>query len=94
MSMAQSVSRMSACEAPCFLLCDPSLLFALYRWANATLNNPCVVENTAYTAYLVDDEFINIVSRGNCVPGLYCDASQQICMSEKALGASCTADKE
>ncbi|XP_006461057.1 hypothetical protein AGABI2DRAFT_192594 [Agaricus bisporus var. bisporus H97] len=63
-------------------------------WANATLNNPCVVDNNAFIAYEVDDEFIHIVSRGNCVAGLYCDAAQKVCLNEKALGESCTADKE
>jgi len=63
-------------------------------WANVTLQNPCVVENTAYIAYEVGGEFINIVSRGNCVLGLYCDAAQKVCLKEKALGESCTADKE
>ena len=63
-------------------------------WANATLQNPCVVENTAYIAYEVGGEYINIVSRGNCAPGLYCDSVQKVCLNEKSLGESCDGDKE
>ncbi|KAI8994084.1 hypothetical protein BD414DRAFT_565903 [Trametes punicea] len=32
-------------------------------WANVTVGLPCVVQNTAYTAYGPDGEFIDIVSR-------------------------------
>ncbi|KAK2467751.1 hypothetical protein APHAL10511_000046 [Amanita phalloides] len=64
------------------------------RWANATLGSHCVVENTPYIAYGFNGEFINIVSRDNCHIGLYCDASQKVCMNTKLLGVSCSADKE
>jgi len=63
-------------------------------WANATLGNACVVENTAYTAYGAAGEFLNIVSRGNCRLGLYCDSQRTVCMQNKLLGVACTADKE
>ncbi|KAF8637061.1 hypothetical protein AX17_003082 [Amanita inopinata Kibby_2008] len=63
-------------------------------WANVTLGTECVVENTPYIAYGFDGEFVNIVSRDNCHIGLYCDASQKICMNAKNVGDSCTADKE
>ncbi|KAJ7096411.1 hypothetical protein C8R44DRAFT_889718 [Mycena epipterygia] len=63
-------------------------------WANQTAGNTCVVENTAYIAYGAGGEFIDIVSRGNCIVGLYCDSSTKQCMAEKDFGATCTADKE
>ncbi|KAJ6593814.1 hypothetical protein B0H19DRAFT_1092105 [Mycena capillaripes] len=63
-------------------------------WANQTATQSCVVENTAYIVYGASGEFIDIVSRGNCVVGLYCDAVSTKCMPEKALGDACTADKE
>ncbi|KAJ3571775.1 hypothetical protein NP233_g3546 [Leucocoprinus birnbaumii] len=63
-------------------------------WANVTLQNPCVTDNVAYIAYEVGGEFIDIVSRGNCAPGLYCDSQQKVCLNEKALGESCDGDKE
>jgi len=63
-------------------------------WANATLGTTCLVENTAYIAYGADGEFIDIVSRGNCRLGLYCDSQQKVCMKNKMLGDACTADKE
>ena len=59
-----------------------------------TLGLTCVVENTAYIGYSGTDEFIDIVSRGNCMNGLYCDAQQKVCIQTKALGVSCDADKE
>ncbi|TEB38191.1 hypothetical protein FA13DRAFT_1751902 [Coprinellus micaceus] len=59
------------------------------------LNNVCqYVENTPYTAYSLSGEFINIVSRGNCRVGLYCDSATKQCRQNKALGEECTADKE
>jgi cbb3-type cytochrome oxidase subunit 3 len=55
-----------------------------------------MVENVPYIAYGTDgkEEFINIVSRGNCVTGLYCDAPTLKCMKLKELNAACSADKE
>jgi hypothetical protein len=64
------------------------------RFANATLGTTCVVENTPYIGYSGTDEFIDIVSRGNCVNGLYCDSQQKVCVQAKALNAACDADKE
>ncbi|KAF8973317.1 hypothetical protein BDZ97DRAFT_1780804 [Flammula alnicola] len=63
-------------------------------YANATLGNQCVVENTPYIAYGESGEFIDIVSRGNCQLGLYCDSGSRTCMTNKVLGATCSADKE
>ena len=41
-----------------------SLIYILYRWANATTGQNCSVENTAYIAYGDQgEEFIDIVSR-------------------------------
>jgi hypothetical protein len=70
------------------------MLNKFHRWANVTLQNPCEVDNKAFIAYEIGDEFNDIVSRGNCVAGLYCDAAQKVCLKEKAAGESCTADKE
>ena len=33
------------------------------RWANVTLGLPCMVENTAYISYGINDEYIDITSR-------------------------------
>ncbi|KAJ6609821.1 hypothetical protein B0H10DRAFT_2062615 [Mycena sp. CBHHK59/15] len=63
-------------------------------WANKTSGASCTVENTAYIAYGASGEFIDIVSRDDCIVGLYCDSTAKTCMTEKSLGQSCTADKE
>ncbi|CAE6517777.1 unnamed protein product [Rhizoctonia solani] len=63
-------------------------------WQNVTVGQACVVENIPYIAYSVQGEFVNIVSRGNCRKGLYCDAAQKICIATQDYGSSCTADKE
>ncbi|PIL33964.1 hypothetical protein GSI_03672 [Ganoderma sinense ZZ0214-1] len=63
-------------------------------WANVTVGLPCVVQNTAYTAYGPNGEFVDIVSRGNCKVGLYCDSQQLVCVQTKAVGDTCDADKE
>ncbi|KAK7028991.1 hypothetical protein VNI00_014701 [Paramarasmius palmivorus] len=67
----------------------------MVRWANVTLDEDCVVENTAYIAYTASgEEFIDIVSRGNCRRGLYCDSQKKKCLKNKNDGDRCEADKE
>lgn len=63
-------------------------------YANVTENNDCVIENTVYVAFSGTTQFPFVVSRGNCVPGLYCDAVTTKCLQTKAFGVNCTADKE
>ncbi|ETW80398.1 hypothetical protein HETIRDRAFT_321297 [Heterobasidion irregulare TC 32-1] len=64
-------------------------------FANVTVGQACEVENTGFTAYGTDGtEFIDIVSRDNCRIGLYCDSQQKVCIQQKALAVSCSADKE
>jgi hypothetical protein len=64
-------------------------------WANVTAGQDCAVENTAYIAYgKSGEEFIDIVSRGNCRLGLYCDSQQKKCVQQKDLNTVCDADKE
>jgi len=63
-------------------------------WANITVGQACQVENTAYIAYAGSREFIDVVSRGNCQVGSYCDSQQLVCVQMKAIGVSCDADKE
>ncbi|KIK37175.1 hypothetical protein CY34DRAFT_93215 [Suillus luteus UH-Slu-Lm8-n1] len=63
-------------------------------WANVTVGQVCEVENTAYVAYAGNNEFIDIVSRGNCQIGLYCDSQSLVCIQTKQLGETCDADKE
>ncbi|KAF9478630.1 hypothetical protein BDN70DRAFT_879764 [Pholiota conissans] len=63
-------------------------------YANKTAGSACTVENTAYTGYGPNGEFLDIVSRGDCMVGLYCDSVSLQCLQSKALGESCAADKE
>ncbi|KAJ7287630.1 hypothetical protein C8J57DRAFT_1117621 [Mycena rebaudengoi] len=63
-------------------------------WANKSSGEDCTVENTAYIAYKNESEFIDIVSRGDCRLGLYCDSPTKKCIQEKAIGEACSADKE
>ncbi|KDQ53542.1 hypothetical protein JAAARDRAFT_136902 [Jaapia argillacea MUCL 33604] len=69
-------------------------LNAKCMWANVTVGQPCVVENTPYIGYTTGGEFINIVSRDNCKTGSYCDTTKQVCMQTKDLNAACGGDKE
>ncbi|PIL33963.1 hypothetical protein GSI_03671 [Ganoderma sinense ZZ0214-1] len=69
-------------------------LHNICMWANVTVGRPCVVQNTAYTAYGRRGEFIYMVSRGNCKVGLYCDTRQGVCVQTKPVGDTCDADKE
>ncbi|KIY74312.1 hypothetical protein CYLTODRAFT_427872 [Cylindrobasidium torrendii FP15055 ss-10] len=64
-------------------------------WANVTEGEPCAVENTPYIVYGVSrQETVDIVSRGNCRLGLYCDAQQHRCIAARRIGEECDADKE
>lgn len=63
-------------------------------WANMTAGDPCVVENTAYIIYFGGGEDNDIVSRGNCHIGLYCDSTQKVCIKQKDIAVACDADKE
>jgi len=64
-------------------------------FANVTVGQSCIVDNTAYIAYGADgSEFIDVVSRGNCMKGFYCDGQSLVCNQQKAFGQTCDADKE
>ncbi|WVF68362.1 hypothetical protein IAT40_003127 [Kwoniella sp. CBS 6097] len=63
--------------------------------ANVTLGQTCIVDNTAYTAYLADgNAYAFIVSRDNCANGLYCDGTALQCMRTKKIGEACSGNKE
>lgn len=69
-------------------------LNGLCMWANVTVGQTCVVENTPYIGYTDTTEFIDIVSRHNCKIGSYCDAQTLQCVTNKAINTACDADKE
>jgi len=64
------------------------------QFANVTVGSTCEIENTGYIAYGPSGEFVYVVSRDNCKVGLYCDTNTTVCIQQKALAASCNADKE
>ncbi|KAI0256136.1 hypothetical protein BJV78DRAFT_1097382, partial [Lactifluus subvellereus] len=64
------------------------------QFANVTAGSQCEIENTGYIGYGPSGEFVYVVSRDNCKIGLYCDTNSTVCMNQKAVGASCSADKE
>ena len=64
-------------------------------WANATLSQDCVVDNTAYTGYRADGtQFATIISRDNCIaPSLWCNSQTNKCEGARNVGEACQADK-
>lgn len=64
------------------------------QFANVSAGSRCEIENTGYVGYGPGGEFVYVVSRDNCKIGLYCDTNSTTCNQQKALGASCSADKE
>jgi len=67
----------------------------LCYYANVTIGQPCVVENTPYVGYTdAGGAYSYIVSRDNCANGLYCDGTALTCFQNKALNAVCTGNKE
>jgi len=72
-------------------------LQTLCQFANVTVGNTCIVDNTAYNAYYSNgSDFIDVVSRSNCQKDLYCDATANptVCVQKKNFGQPCGADKE
>ncbi|KAK1923443.1 hypothetical protein DB88DRAFT_491269 [Papiliotrema laurentii] len=64
-------------------------------WANVSVGQTCVNDNTRYTAYQDNgNAYAFIVSRDNCANGLYCDAPTLQCIRQNEVGAACTAHKE
>ncbi|OWZ51965.1 hypothetical protein C356_02159 [Cryptococcus neoformans c45] len=64
-------------------------------YANVTVGQTCVNDNTVYTAYRDDGSaYAFIVSRDNCANGHYCDATELVCYRSKAFGATCSGNKE
>lgn len=64
--------------------------------ANATLLSPCLTDAIVYVGYTpANVAFTNVVSRDNCIgPGLYCDATRQVCLQAKQDGEKCGGAKE
>lgn len=62
---------------------------------NASRGARCVHENVVYTVFTpYNSSYGSIVSRDNCLSGLYCDSPTDVCISRKAKGSPCSADKE
>jgi len=72
-------------------------LLTVCQFANVTVGNQCIVDNTAFSAYSSNgSEFKTVVSRSNCQKDLYCDATTNptVCVNKKNVGETCDADKE
>lgn len=65
-------------------------------YVNATLANPCVVENTTYSypSALSHSLYTLSVIRNNCLPELYCDPTSLSCLKAKLVSEPCSADFE
>ncbi|KAL1740853.1 hypothetical protein HDZ31DRAFT_16303, partial [Schizophyllum fasciatum] len=63
---------------------------------NATLGQPCVVENTTYVDLEPDGaQYVTTISRDNCrTPYFYCGATQGVCLRSLSLGSPCSVDRE
>ncbi|PWN38406.1 uncharacterized protein FA14DRAFT_115984, partial [Meira miltonrushii] len=62
---------------------------------NATLNAACIHDNVVYTVFTPDNSsYGSIISRDNCMKGLYCNSPTNICLQRKSTGTACAADKE
>ncbi|EKM58604.1 uncharacterized protein PHACADRAFT_117686 [Phanerochaete carnosa HHB-10118-sp] len=66
------------------------------RWANVTLGQGCIVDDTTYVDVGSDGQQSgNRIVRHNCrTPQLYCDTTALQCFSTKLLGSDCTMDQE
>ncbi|KIJ90998.1 hypothetical protein K443DRAFT_115761, partial [Laccaria amethystina LaAM-08-1] len=65
-------------------------------YANITLGQSCIVDNTTYTDTGPNDEqYMFTVTRDNCrSPQFYCDPGSSVCQRTKAVGMACELDSE
>jgi hypothetical protein len=72
------------------------LMVTSYRYANVTLGQPCVIDDTAYNVTDANGQWsATVVTRDNCrTPTSYCETGSMVCESSKALGVPCLADHE
>ena len=66
------------------------------RYANITLGQSCIVDNTTYTDTGPNGEqYMFTVMRDNCrSPQFYCDPGSSVCQRTKAVGMACQLDSE
>jgi hypothetical protein len=66
------------------------------RFANVTLGQPCVIDNTTYIDVGPSgQEYSNIILRDNCQSlQLYCDPGTMVCQASKTVGTACQTDSE
>ena len=66
------------------------------RYANITLGQPCISDNTTYFDFGPGSErYSNVIIRDNCrSPQFYCDPEENVCIATKAVGLPCLSDVE
>lgn len=71
-------------------------LHSICTYANITLGQPCITNNTTYFDFGPEGQrYSNVVIRDNCrSPRLYCDPTKNVCIPTKAVGLPCSSDVE
>ncbi|GAA5885939.1 hypothetical protein JCM5296_007038 [Sporobolomyces johnsonii] len=63
-------------------------------YANVESGQACNLSNTVFTGYESDGTaYTDVVTRDNCLTGLYCEPTSLTCVSTLAVGANCTSDR-
>ncbi|KAF9463969.1 hypothetical protein BDZ94DRAFT_1257895 [Collybia nuda] len=64
------------------------------RYANKTLSQSCIIENTTFRDVGPDgQEYVITVMRDNCLSHqLYCDPIELVCQRTRPVGLACTSD--
>ncbi|KAG0142786.1 hypothetical protein CROQUDRAFT_673362 [Cronartium quercuum f. sp. fusiforme G11] len=63
-------------------------------FANISLGQTCLIDNTIYSGYLPDGSLSSdVVMRDNCDDTLYCDPDRLICQKTAADGQACQSDR-
>lgn len=73
-----------------------SALLSVYRYANVTLGQRCILDQTTYLEFGPNGQQLShTISRHNCrSPLLFCDPSSLQCFHTKPVGTPCEADLE
>lgn len=66
------------------------------RYANVTLGQPCIADNTTYVDFGLDgQQYTSTITRDNCKsPQFFCDLNGMVCQRTKFVGSACVSDSE
>ncbi|KIY71733.1 hypothetical protein CYLTODRAFT_345337 [Cylindrobasidium torrendii FP15055 ss-10] len=70
-------------------------ILSVCSYTNATLSQPCIVENTTYSDFFAGHRYQTVYLGDNCArPNFFCSPTTHLCESTMDVGKSCTFDSQ